>query len=489
MSETAPRSNPRLDNFETNKAAHEAEQENLARENYENEFKGEAGLTDFSDEAKQTLIDEDAYQQRRESTPQGESTEDYYDRMLREAEEQEHGPHLPVEGTLEHAEHEAYGEKENREAEEAAYLEAERRALDAKIENNPQLRLMNNMAREIAELRAQTDPDDPDALIKRVQNREDALNTLLAKYENNELFTINKDKDSLFPTIKTRVEYDPAVADAILDRTRDEELELRNSEEARRRADEEKLSPVDDKDIEDKDGTDGAELNPVDDSNLPDRDPDLTPVDDTDLENKEDDSDIPPVDDSNLPPYLPYELPAIEDSGDRNGNPLTRIFRGERVAPGEKRKMIRIALGAAALAITGVALAWLQHKGVLFGGGGARAQEVIDGATGGGHPADGIGSGLDLDTGNTPFDSGIDMAGGNPPVDTLPASGDFTYPWDWASEAVGKENATTWLHELSDKAANAGYTIEWHGTGTQEWVEVNGNSNTKDVLDILRRFA
>lgn len=60
MSERTPRSNPRLDNFEANKAASE-------REAFESALYAEAGSTDFSDTAKRRVEEADAYERHLES--------------------------------------------------------------------------------------------------------------------------------------------------------------------------------------------------------------------------------------------------------------------------------------------------------------------------------------------------------------------------------------------------------------------------------------
>lgn len=96
----------------------------------------------------------------------------------------------------------------------------------------------------------------------------------------------------------------------------------------------------------------------------------------------------------------------------------------------------------------------------------------------------------------TGVDEGLtDTSPDNVPVEAnaseLPAPENFKdeHPWDWAVEAYGESNAMSELHKLSDKAAEAGHTVEWHGSGTNEWVEVDGVSKTEDVLTILRQYA
>ena len=45
------------------------------------------------------------------------------------------------------------------------------------------------------------------------------------------------------------------------------------------------------------------------------------------------------------------------------------------------------------------------------------------------------------------------------------------------------------LHELADMAAQNGYDVEWHGSGANEWVSINGDSNTTSVLKVLSQYA
>ena len=62
-------------------------------------------------------------------------------------------------------------------------------------------------------------------------------------------------------------------------------------------------------------------------------------------------------------------------------------------------------------------------------------------------------------------------------------------PWNWAADNFGTENAASKLHELADMAAQNGYDVEWHGSGANEWVSINGDSNTTSVLKVLSQYA
>ena len=63
------------------------------------------------------------------------------------------------------------------------------------------------------------------------------------------------------------------------------------------------------------------------------------------------------------------------------------------------------------------------------------------------------------------------------------------FPWNWAADNFGTENAASKLHELADMAAQNGYDVEWHGSGANEWVSINGDSNTTSVLTVLSQYA
>lgn len=77
-----------------------------------------------------------------------------------------------------------------------------------------------------------------------------------------------------------------------------------------------------------------------------------------------------------------------------------------------------------------------------------------------------------------------------PPVESTPPTIDYTgkYPWDIAAEMFGEGQAMDKLYEMADKAAEAGYDVQWHGDGVTQWVEINGQSGTKEVMDILLQY-
>lgn len=66
----------------------------------------------------------------------------------------------------------------------------------------------------------------------------------------------------------------------------------------------------------------------------------------------------------------------------------------------------------------------------------------------------------------------------------------YDYPWDWAADKFGVANAMDKLHYLADKAMADGYTVEWlNNPDGSVYIEVNGSSATKDVLDVLSRYV
>ncbi len=66
------------------------------------------------------------------------------------------------------------------------------------------------------------------------------------------------------------------------------------------------------------------------------------------------------------------------------------------------------------------------------------------------------------------------------------------YPWDWASDLVGSEQATSELHRLTEIASQNGYDVVWNGLGdgvdTNDWISINGNSDSEYVVNILRQY-
>ena len=78
---------------------------------------------------------------------------------------------------------------------------------------------------------------------------------------------------------------------------------------------------------------------------------------------------------------------------------------------------------------------------------------------------------------------------GNSVNPDTPNFSSYDYPWNWAAEKFGDANAMDQLHNLADKAMADGHTVEWYNTGGIEYLEVDGSSATKDVLDVLSRYV
>ena len=84
---------------------------------------------------------------------------------------------------------------------------------------------------------------------------------------------------------------------------------------------------------------------------------------------------------------------------------------------------------------------------------------------------------------------GSDGSGGEALTNADFSAYEDQFPWSWAADNFGTENAASKLHELADMAAQNGYDVEWHGSGADEWVSINGDSNTTSVLKVLSQYA
>lgn len=365
MSETAPRSNPRLDNFEANKAKSE-------KEAWESELYGEAGTTDFSDEAHARVEEADTYERHMEALANDDRSA--FDRNYNHAEPLEG----PVPGTMEHAEEEAYAENKAREDEEEARLAAEEAAREAKFATDPKLRRMDMIARDIAKRKnTLVTPENQDSAPERIAELEDKLNELLADYEASD-------------------DYDSVIADQIIDRTTAPapmESKKTETEEETKPEDAEESAPAnpDDSKTEDKpsEKVPGKEL--VLYTGPRDNDPETN-------ESNEDDT-------LNLPPLVadplaetPEEAPAADEERSRKErligkgswlrNPLQRMriafdsFRNDEEKKGT-RKGAAIALGAVAVVGGAVWAAVAMSRGWSTGGTGSQTADHLTGGTGG----------------------------------------------------------------------------------------------------------
>ena len=76
-------------------------------------------------------------------------------------------------------------------------------------------------------------------------------------------------------------------------------------------------------------------------------------------------------------------------------------------------------------------------------------------------------------------------------ADNIDNSGSFSnweYPWDWAVDQFGENNAISKLYELADAAARDGHNIQWHGYGDTQWLSIDGKSDTATVLETLAKY-
>jgi hypothetical protein len=526
MSETAPRSNPRLENFEANKAAAE-------REQFENELYGDAGTTDFSDTDSVDYSGYMDYARNARRAGQTPSREEYAQlpenqrnarRRVEEVDAYEH--HLEemakrdrvalnddnsaeaISARIDamhnfdaaHPESRAYdqewddaiAENEHRTAikmnEEFDAAEAIR-LRDEKIQGNVVTRKAHEVTDEIIALRGKKPEDMTDAEKDRLHDLEIRLQDLLERYSNGD-------------------DFDPEISDYLLNRGTEVSAP-------------ETIPPVPadvDGDLPPVPGDTDGDLPPVPsdtDGDLPpvpsDTDGDLPPVP-GDVDGglppvpADTDGDLPPVPADAagaLPPVPgdvePPRLSRMERLKRAMRHPFETIHaiytvvrenRQERVEnmSDEERdrrgRRTKRALGAIAVIGLGTAL-FLGASGDSNNH--HETPRSTPSATAEAHPGGGHDDGHDTHDGHereTP-----------PAAAELPSADGAAYPWNWAEKAVGADKAEGWLHDLSDKAAAAGYKVEWHGSGTHEWVEMTTpdgsktTSRTDEVIGMLRPFA
>jgi len=535
MSEKTPSSNPfgeALDTFDAKKEAHDGKA-------WIDEIQGEAGKTDFSEEARQRLKDLKAYHAHMEGLSQEERSD--YDRGLDRLESGEE-------------ESAAYGRewdaaKAENEARDAAKA-AQDEALEVKFAENANLRQMDAISKELHELgnKVPTDADSANRDIRRHDELEDRLQELLVRYSESE-------------------DYDPAIADMMMDRDdagalrraaeralseregRDvaekEKNFVTDPEEARALADAEAIARyaeshpevLDDpefvaklrkivgdldtalasakagdsleapKDGSDLDTSEGDELTspeggddldtgeddeleaPKGASDLDDGEEELTPPKDgSDLDTGDDGEPTPPADGDDLRTDEPTDGEA--DTGERVSRwrrPDLAIYayfasgRGlERFRSSNKSKVAAVIGG---IAIIGGLIA-ARHYG-WFGGGGGNgdaAQNFTPGQKGG-HPGG----------------PGIETPPPTPKVGPeLPNAGNYAHPWNWMTAAIENGSvkppagmsAEQALHHYGDLAAKAGHKVEWYNLPNGlEAVRIDNSDDTEAVAKVIGQFA
>ena len=160
------RINSRLDNFEDNKAA-------AQQADFESELYGEAGSTDFSDEARNRVQEADAYERRLESMGErGDmSDSDYYDELASDVSGQN--------GHMNELHDEALGMNEV--FDDAATAEAE--ALSQKANADPRVRRMQMIASDIARIGStEVTPENDTRASGAHGEKQDKLEALLVQF-------------------------------------------------------------------------------------------------------------------------------------------------------------------------------------------------------------------------------------------------------------------------------------------------------------------
>ncbi len=362
--------------------------------------------------------------------------------------------------------------------------------VDAAIAASPALTEMNDLALKISHLRhdapnPRTAPRDALRLVEYQEKLEELQEAFLRSDEFDTRYANEIANRSLRPVAETvsddsaEKKSDTLPTDEDLDDTEgkkpdvdptDEELE--GDDDADKKDD---VEPTDDE-LEGDDADKKDDVEPTDDELEDDEDgtkkPDVLPTDD-ELESDDDvdkKDDVEPTDDE-----LEGDDAEPEAEKKKWYNPKTwgaRLYRaftyetddGERKLSGKRLTIATLGLAAVAAAAY-----------FTFRTGSDHSQFVPKGGPKGGDAID---------------------AGSVPPVHPeavvpgadLPPSVGFEHPWNWAKEAFGAEHAMSTLKDLAAKAAEHGHDVQWSGSGTHESVTVDGNDNTKFVIDTFKQF-
>jgi hypothetical protein len=544
MAETAPRTNPRLENFEANKAAQE-------RDKFESELYAEAGSTDFSDEARNRVEEADAYERhmeemaKRERTPLNDDNSADAIRARISATYNFDAEH-PESRAYNQEWDDAIAENEARDAKKVA----EDEALVAKFaeKGSGNLRLMDRISKEIHELRNKAvDPETDDEDARRLDELENRLQELLERYSESE-------------------DYDPAIADMMIDRddtaavrraaeqalaeregrelAEKEKNLIKDPTEARLLAEVERLSRAiksnpeeakkaelydkveellgeieaaiaaakkseeelktpkdaksDDEEIKSPKDSDEEEIKTPKDAKSDDEEI-KTPKD----AKSDDEEEIKtPKDAKSDEEEIKTPKDAKSDDEEKDGkkeeerisgwrHPFAYVgalftVRGgslmERFRSTDKKKVIAV---AGAVAVVGSIIAWrlgaFGHGG--GGGGGHQAQDFTPGQKGG-HPGG---------------DGHIDTPPPTPKATPEIPSGDaYAHPWNWMKAAMengsikaptgmGPEQA---LHHYGELAEAAGHKVEWYNLPNGlEAIRIDGSDDTAYIGDVIGQVA
>jgi hypothetical protein len=165
MSEQAPRSNSRLDDFEANKAVHE--QKAFEDALYADAGREVDGKGNFEEQDFARIQEADTYERHLESLSQQSDT----DVLLQELNDQ------PSPG-FDRERDEAFVENERRDGENAA----REKEISDKIANDAELRFMQLLANDIAQIRSSPNAASDDRYADRLKDKQDALTERLVRY-------------------------------------------------------------------------------------------------------------------------------------------------------------------------------------------------------------------------------------------------------------------------------------------------------------------
>lgn len=86
----------------------------------------------------------------------------------------------------------------------------------------------------------------------------------------------------------------------------------------------------------------------------------------------------------------------------------------------------------------------------------------------------------------------VDTAGTEITPEVTPDFSQYDYPWSWAAEQFGEGNAREMLHELADKAAANGHSVEWanaaDGNPFNDQLWINGTDDSARIIEILNQY-
>jgi hypothetical protein len=182
MSEQSPRSNPRLDNFESNKKASE-------RAAFEEALYAEAGSTDFSDDAKRRVEEADAYERHMEALANNTSDTVNWNTDWNASKD------LDLESQPSPGYEKEWNDAVEQHRNSKAEAEAKEADIVSKMAADVRVRQMAGIAASIAEINAtQVTADNEARLTQALADKQDRLQDLLVKFsDTSELSAEDKD--------------------------------------------------------------------------------------------------------------------------------------------------------------------------------------------------------------------------------------------------------------------------------------------------------